>query len=797
MTHKTIAQQISSVSTLLMGGLVVMAVIAFAATWTIKSIFIEYRATARSTLEASALFEDIFDARIAALKWRISERAEFVEEFEANFAEISEFVEAVDADTMPQAFVEAVARIETGIAQYGAHFTDMLAAQAIYNELDADLGNLGTATRLQLTEIMETAYADNDQAAAYFAGKTQESLMLGRFYVERFRKTESAEQMNTALSHLEQAQELMAALAPSLQDSQRLALANAARDEMTVYAAKARQLMDTVETRIVSRDALDVIGPRMIADIETALDLIVERQNVIGPRGQSVALYTMVLIVLAAGAVIAVGFIVSRRSAAAIVRDIDQSVDVMSRIAEGDLEVEVRNADQENEIGRMARALEVFQANGKAAIKAAEREKKLEKERIDAAEAHKLEQEKQEIAARDMAEAARKEMIASLSASLGKVVSAASEGDFSKRVEATFTDEELSGLGQAVNTLVTSVDRGLSAMGHVLERVADGDLTHSMDGDFKGAFAQLQDNTNAMIGALKSLVGDISGSSISLASSSAELRDTTDALSKQAEQNAASLEETSAALEELSASIKQVSSNVSDANENARIASETAESSSAVAAAAAEAMNRISGASEEITKVVTVINDISFQINLLALNAGVEAARAGDAGRGFSVVASEVRQLAQRASEAAKEIDLVIARSDHAVSEGVSRVADAQASLAKISESVVGISTRIAEVSSAITEQVHGLSEINAAVSQIDHNTQKQAASFEEVTAASSLLSNEAEGLKMSTARFITGHPATVVAMPAKPARKPVQKMQKVASGGGGQPDEFAGWDEF
>lgn len=496
------------------------------------------------------------------------------------------------------------------------------------------------------------------------------------------------------------------------------------------------------------------------------------------------------------------GIWIARKAGASIAMPIQNIINAMQQIIDGKQNVEISGQTRKDEVGDMARATQVFQENAAKVVELAkadtENAQKLEEAAKKTAEqaAAAAEKEKEDRAVAD----AQKKKADQLRSAMKAVVDKAVEGDFSGRVKLDFDDEELVSLGANVNTLVESVAHGVDATRKTLERVADGDLTKAMEGDFKGAFKDLQTNTNDMISALKSLVGEIGGSASNLASSSSELRDTSDALSKQAEQNAASLEETSAALEQLTVSIKQVSENVEDANKDAMSASETAKSSGVVAADAANAMGRISEASKEIAKVVTVINDISFQINLLALNAGVEAARAGEAGRGFSVVASEVRQLAQRAGEAATEIDGVIARSDQAVTEGVEKVTNARESLDKISESIVGVSQRIDQISSAISEQVNGIGEINSAVAQIDTNTQKQAASFEEVTAAGALLSSEAEGLKRSTARFKTGAEAEIVSMPAKKAASlsaPQAKRAAVPITNGNLAQDMTGWDEF
>lgn len=443
-----------------------------------------------------------------------------------------------------------------------------------------------------------------------------------------------------------------------------------------------------------------------------------------------------------------------------ISRPVEKLTKAVNDVAEGQLETVVPGTERRDEIGELARKTEIFRQNSLRIEKLAEEQKEAhekmsqmnaEREKANQREIQ-LAQEKEQAEARS--QEMRREMMRQLGQSFGEVVNGALEGDFSRRIDITFEDDILNELSGNINHLMETVDTGLARTGEALARVSNGDLTHKMDGVFKGSFEELQSNVNQMIDALTDLISDISDSGATLSGSSSELRQTADVLSRQAEQNAASVEETSAALEELTASLSQVNSNILDVSKNAKEARKTADQSEKVAIEAATSMDKIANGSKEINRVTDVINDISFQINLLALNAGVEAARAGDAGRGFSVVASEVRLLAQRAGEAAKEIASVLSQSDAAVVEGVENVANAKNSLDEISKTVVKISESVDEVTRAISEQSSGIKEISSAVAQVDGNTQKQAAAFEEVTASSHVLAHEASELLKSTSKF-------------------------------------------
>jgi len=800
----SISQMIGKLSSNMMMAIAVGAVVSILAMSFVMYTANQFLQYSRASVVAGGVLEDGLEARLDALRFRISGNADLSADFSGNVEEVLEGNKLIEDFGMLSGEAEAALSSSASlIAQYEAAFLRIVELREPRNALVANMSDSGRETRQKLSEIMESAYDDGDSVAAAYAGTAQESLLLGRLYSERFLLTNDAESFTRATGHLQESIAGLDALLTELQNPRRRQLAEDAKAGIEEFSSAKNAVFQLITERNENRAEMDSIGPEFIAAVEFVMDGITEQQEVAGQRLRTIGFTVIALLVLSSIFMLFYAKKTSSKTSNYIAGSINKFVTAMTELADGKLEIDLgRPPDKGTELARMADALAIFRDNAEEKLELEKVQAEQEKQKLVEEERQRAREEQSKREAQERIDNERLALLNRLEKSVGGVVESAARGDFSKRIDVDFEEESLRRMAEGINVMVQGVENGLSATSRVVSALSHGDLTKLMEGEFEGAFSDLQTNTNDMIGALKQLVGDISGSSINLASSSSELRDTSDTLSRQAEQNAASLEETSAALEELTASIKQVSENVTEANTNAGMASETAKVSSGVAADAAAAMERISDASQEIAKVVTVINDISFQINLLALNAGVEAARAGEAGRGFSVVASEVRQLAQRAGEAATEIDGVIARSDQAVTEGVEKVSDAQRSLEKISESVVGVSQRIDQIASAISEQVNGIGEINGAVAQIDSNTQKQAASFEEVTATGALLSSEAESLKQSTARFNTGTDVlSLDKAPSRSADEPMraaeQKPAKAPSSNGNLAEDLAGWDEF
>jgi methyl-accepting chemotaxis protein len=439
-----------------------------------------------------------------------------------------------------------------------------------------------------------------------------------------------------------------------------------------------------------------------------------------------------------------------------IARPASRLSDTMLRLAGGDNQVAIPGIGRKDEIGQMANAVEVFKQNALEKVR-------LEAETADQ-RAHAEEQRHHQEALK--AEAA-----------------------------------------QQTSLVVDSLAIGL-------EKLSAGDLIFRLNQAFAAEYEKLRHDFNGAMDKLQETMSSISTNTQGVRSGAGEISQASDDLSRRTEQQAASLEETAAALDEITATVRKTAENANAARNTVSTAKDDAETSGRVVRETVTAMNGIENSSKQIGNIIGVIDEIAFQTNLLALNAGVEAARAGEAGRGFAVVATEVRALAQRSADAAKEIKALISTSSREVESGVRLVGETGKALDRIVEQVGKLNALIGDIAASAQEQATGLAEVNTAMNQMDQVTQQNAAMVEQATAASHSLAKEAETLGQLVAQFRIGSEAAAAPAsgkrPTAGPKTPAPRLRPVQGAGGDRAaprpaparamagaDEGDGWNEF
>jgi methyl-accepting chemotaxis protein len=503
--------------------------------------------------------------------------------------------------------------------------------------------------------------------------------------------------------------------------------------EETLRAALAGQ---TVQTNLTIADKHYLVDVRPLTNFSGAtigvLQIASDVTAVVDQAAE--ALWVTVIGTVVVSVLSLLGFLIFARSLASAIGGITTT---MTRLAKGDLDADIDGSERPDEVGAMARAVQVFKDN---AIKTRELEEQADRQRSQS------EDERLRTAEAERARAAA--------------------------------------MAQATNGLASG-----------LKHLAEGDLSFHISETFHHDFESLRTDFNQAVEQLRTTLSSVSQATASIDSGSREISQSADDLSRRTEQQAASLEETAAALDEITVNVSNSSKRADEARAVAMQANESARRSGTVVGDAVSAMSKIEQSSGQISNIIGVIDEIAFQTNLLALNAGVEAARAGEAGRGFAVVAQEVRELAQRSAKAAKEIKDLIRNSSGEVQSGVQLVQQTGEALRTIEAYIVTINQHMDSIATSSREQSVGLGEVNTAVNQMDQVTQQNAAMVEEANAAGATLAMEAARLKELVGQFqfssapkspMRAHPAQVApaarAAPAAPSPAQPRKMAKTIS---------------
>lgn len=335
-------------------------------------------------------------------------------------------------------------------------------------------------------------------------------------------------------------------------------------------------------------------------------------------------------------------------------------------------------------------------------------------------------------------------------------------------------------LGIAVSWWVTrQITRPVRENLHLAERIASGDLSANIQSRSQDEFGKLTSAMGVMNSKLRSMIGEVRHSVTRVTSAASEIADGNTDLSSRTEQQAAAVVQTAASMEQLTATVKNNADNARHASKLAAEASQTASQGGNVMRDMVATMGDINTSSRKIADITAVINSIAFQTNILALNAAVEAARAGEQGRGFAAVASEVRSLSQRSSQAAKDIEHLIAESVSRIDTGSHLVVKAGQTMEQVVHSVTRVNDIMGEISSASEEQSRGIEQIARAVSELDSTTQQNASLVSASSLAAGSLEEQARVLEELVAAFRLDDSVRVQRL----ARQPVLAAGGVAEG--------------
>jgi len=494
----------------------------------------------------------------------------------------------------------------------------------------------------------------------------------------------------------------------------------------------------------------DGVADQAVEPVENAIEAIVKASEAVvaaeAAAQKKASLQSTLALMIGTGVTIAIALGGGLLLTGAIAGPVAAMTAAMRRLASGDNGVAIPAAGRKDEIGQMAAAVAHF------------KEAAIEKIRIEGAAASQ----------RQAADAER-----------------AAVADEKAEVERS----------DSVN---------IGALNEALDRLAGGDLSHRITIPFSPKAESLKSNFNAAADRMQDAMKAIAAATGGVNSGADEIAVASDDLSRRTEQQAASLEETAAALDEITATVRKTASGAKEASSVVAVARSDAEKSGRIVSQAVSAMTEIETSSNQVSQIIGVIDEIAFQTNLLALNAGVEAARAGDAGRGFAVVAQEVRALAQRSAEAAREIKTLISTSTQQVGAGVNLVGQTGEALQRIVDQVASIDVLVNEISASASEQSTGLHEVNTAVNQMDQVVQRNAAMVEEATAAAHSLKGEANQLSALVGRFKLGGegmaaPAPRASAPARPNTfvRPGRAAAPASRGNTALAAKSEEWEEF
>lgn len=766
--------------------------------------FNQYRHISDNSVLAARIQSNMLEMRLTVQDYLQTPSAERQKHFEQKFQKISELLKQAHHEITEPKRLESIQAIDQDLVDYRKGFnqvkTLLSEAQTVVSEGIDHKGSLMTEQMKSLLLAVEKLH--NDQAA-FVATAAMHDLLEARLHVAKYIKTQASADADLAQKDLGRFKSDLKSLSPYLQEAGKASV-NDLSDQADHYAQTLDHLVKlNEEVGALIQGQLDKLGAHISEMAEQVKVSIRDQQSQIGHHisqlNKQIIEFTLGISLVIVLLSILIATLIPR-SVARGLHAIESRLSEITRTGNFSLRADHSRQD---EIGEMAESVNDMLANTQTAITEANHvvqaiakgdfaqrveadlkgDLAILKEGVnDSAESvaftmgelRKVMEglyegdfsvrmdNRVEAAFRDMVDKAMNATSTVIS-DISRVMDAMNEGQFDHQVEAEARGELLQ-MKNAINGSMVRLKHAMDVIAKVVLAQAEGDLTQACEGDFKGDLKTLSNAMNQSIMRLRETVSQAVQASNVVSTAASEVSQGATDLSQRVQEQAAALEETSATMDEMNSAVQ---SNTQSAVEAANLASDVRSKShqgSEVMRQTIEAMEMIQDSSHKIADIVTLIDGIAFQTNLLALNAAVEAARAGEHGRGFAVVAGEVRSLAQKSAEAAKDIKNLIEESVQRINQGTELASESGEVLEVINDSIDSVTKMVEQIAKASEEQATGVSQVHQAISQIDQVTQQNAALVEETTAAAESMSEQAEVLSKDMAYFKTGASVTPTA---------------------------------
>lgn len=577
-----------------------------------------------------------------------------------------------------------------------------------------------------ILEVKKIAYDNGSQELIVNIGDLENSALIGQYAINDFTAANNPIDQKPVSNHVKSLKKSAKRVRTTFRGEGRKEAATTYKSIIAIEKSwkamlKTRSAYFTQKESLLKFFNNDFMEPTQKFGKDLAAEVAIYAQN-----REATILSVMKTVAAIVGLIVFMIICISVYFARKISSSVQDNLKAIARLSKGDLDIKIKGLDNSDDFGDMARALNIF------------KDKSLE-ERIKQAKEQEL-----------------LDLSTEVQQQISEVVSAAARGDFTKSIEENVSDEILSNVVKSINQLTSQVNFSTSELSSMLQSISKGNLSARVQGEYQGVFASLKDDANATAARLEELVGNIGNTAQKIDRISGAILTESSNLSSRTISQTSKLQETANAMDAVANLVSSNANAAFEVNTLSKSAASVAIEGEEISKAVLDSVQAISVNSEKVAEITAMIDEISFQTNLLSLNASVEAARAGEAGKGFAVVATEVKELSSRVSTAAKDISQLISENASEVASGLELAEKSGQSLSNIHESFQAVATDIEKISSESKDQAEQIIEMATLLAQLNKETLSNNSIVEDSAHHAKELSTSAESLNSTISFFDT-----------------------------------------